>query len=88
MSFKRHREIYPPMRAQLCRAPAHRRDEFPAGYSSAGCSPAEPASASPAKLSVGGPIRRDNNFSANGIMSLFSLSQSRGPVQIRLSLRA
>ena len=29
-------------------APAHRLDEFPAGYSLAGCSPAEPASASPA----------------------------------------
>ena len=27
---------------------AHRPDEFAAGYSSAGCSPAEPASASPA----------------------------------------
>src|SRR5437762_12578825 len=30
------------------RAPAHRLDEFPAGYSLAGCSPAGPASASPA----------------------------------------
>ena len=29
-------------------APTHRLDEFPAGYSSASCSPAEPASASPA----------------------------------------
>jgi hypothetical protein len=29
-------------------APAHRNDESPAGYSSAGCSPAVPASASPA----------------------------------------
>ena len=28
-------------------APAHRLDEFPAGYSLAGCSPALPASASP-----------------------------------------
>ena len=28
-------------------APAHRLDEFPAGYSWAGCAPAEPASASP-----------------------------------------
>ena len=28
--------------------PPHRLDEFPAGYSSAGCAPAEPASASPA----------------------------------------
>ena len=30
------------------RAPLIVRDEFPVGYSSAGCSPAEPASASPA----------------------------------------
>ena len=50
MSFSRHREIYPPMEAQTnpVGAPAHRLDEFPAGYSLAGCSPAEPASASPA----------------------------------------
>src|SRR5260221_4664897 len=33
------------------RPPDH-RSEFPAGYSSAGCSPAEPASASPAIASV------------------------------------
>jgi hypothetical protein len=31
------------------RPPAHRSDESPAGYSSAGCSPAELASASPAE---------------------------------------
>jgi hypothetical protein len=80
MSFLRHREIYPPMGARLGRAPAHRRDEFPAGYSLAGCSPAEPASALPAKLSVRGPIPRDNNFSTNGDMSLIALSQPRGPV--------
>jgi len=50
MSFPRHREIYPPMEAQTntVSAPARRLDEFPAGYSLAGCSPAEPASASPA----------------------------------------
>ena len=35
--------------AGSCPAPsAHRLDEFPAGYSLAGCSPAAPASASPA----------------------------------------
>ena len=50
MSFPRHPEIYPPMEAQTnaVGAPAHRLDEFPAGYSLAGCAPAEPASASPA----------------------------------------
>jgi transposase InsO family protein len=55
MSFFRHREIYrsdvglknegKPAATGL---PAHRLDESPAGYSLAGCSPAEPASASPA----------------------------------------
>jgi len=51
MSFPRYPEIYPPMEAQTnaASAPAHRLDEFPAGYSLAGCSPAEPASASPAE---------------------------------------
>src|SRR5438128_710739 len=50
MSFKRHKEIYPNERGadQNAGAPAHRSDEFPAGYSLTGCSPALPASASPA----------------------------------------
>jgi hypothetical protein len=49
MSFLRHPEIFPPMEAQTnaVGAPTHRLDEFPAGYSLAGCAPAEPASASP-----------------------------------------
>ena len=33
-------------------APAHLSDEFPAGYSLTGCSPAAPVSASPAELSI------------------------------------
>jgi hypothetical protein len=50
MSFKRHSEIYPNDRGadETADAPAHRLDEFPAGYSLTGCSPAAPASASPA----------------------------------------
>jgi hypothetical protein len=57
MSFLRHGQIYRPMGSSLraggeaifCYAPAtHRLDESAAGYSLAGCSPAEPASASPA----------------------------------------
>jgi len=56
MSFPRHLEIYRPMwsfcgrnlGATTAAAPTHRLDEFPAGYSSAGCAPAEPTSASPA----------------------------------------
>jgi hypothetical protein len=57
MSFFRHAEIYRPMwdsswrslGATTAAAPTHRLDEFPAGYSSAGWSPPEPASASPAE---------------------------------------
>jgi hypothetical protein len=50
MSFLRHREIYPSDggASRKADAPAHRLDEFPAGYSLAGWSPPEPASASPA----------------------------------------
>jgi len=52
MSFFRHEEIYRSDGQDLKKresaetdSPAHRFDESPAGYSSAGCSPAEPASA-------------------------------------------
>ena len=55
MSFPRPEEIYRPMgmakrlgRPTCGHPSAHRYDEFPAGYSLAGCAPAEPASASPA----------------------------------------
>jgi transposase InsO family protein len=55
MSFFRHGEIYPSDERNnrngerpSGRPPAHRPDESPAGYSSASCSPAELASASPA----------------------------------------
>lgn len=62
MSFFRHAEIYRPMwdsfwrslGATTAAAPTHRLDEFPAGYSSAGWSPPEPASASPADDHSGG----------------------------------
>lgn len=84
MSFFRHSESYPPRIADPAlrrRARSHRLDEFPAGYSLAGCSPAAPASASPAASSVDGPRLRDNDFAANGDLSRFGLSQSRGPSQ-------
>jgi transposase InsO family protein len=55
MSFFRHTEIYRSDGRRWKRRkptavgfPSHRLDESPAGYSLAGCSPAEPASASPA----------------------------------------
>src|SRR5262249_6101585 len=49
MSFLRHQEIFPSDGGANLTAntPAHRLDEFPAGYSLAGCSPAWPASTSP-----------------------------------------
>ena len=56
MSFFRHGEIFRSDEKRLrsgepteADSPAHRLDESPTGYSSAGCSPAEPASASPAE---------------------------------------
>jgi transposase InsO family protein len=56
MSFFRHGEIYQSDGGRnssgerpKSRPPAHRPDESPAGYSSASCSPAELASASPAE---------------------------------------
>ena len=61
MSFFRHGEIYRPMDSRNVpgrpwhdRPRPHRYDEFPAGYSSAGCAPAEPASASPAEAHLAG----------------------------------
>ena len=51
MSFKGIGKSIHPMGAPNRRPtpPPHRLDEFPAGYSSAGCSPAGPASALPAE---------------------------------------
>jgi putative transposase len=61
MSFFRHEEIY---RSDIgsnvegesaeTDSPDHRLDESPAGYSLAGCSPAEPASASPTEDRIRG----------------------------------
>jgi hypothetical protein len=57
------------------------RDEFPAGYSLAGCSPAEPASASPTAPSMRWGISAGNRLPANGNLSLVSVSQRRGSLQ-------
>src|SRR5260370_42008388 len=61
MSFFRHEEISSPMdnrnvpgRPCYVRPRPHRYNEFPAGSSSAGCAPAEPASASPAEAHLAG----------------------------------
>ena len=84
MSLFRHQEIYRSdvgRRDERIAAPYHRCDEFPAGYSLAGCSPAEPASASPANPSLGGPVSCDNCSAANGDVSLISLSHFGAPPQ-------
>ena len=85
MSLFRHGEIYHPdegkERGGWTAAPSHRGDEFPTGYSLAGCAPAEPASASPVVDRINGPRQRDNQFAANGELSLLFLSQCEGPPQ-------
>lgn len=57
------------------------RDEFPVGYSLAGCSPAEPASASPTGSSMRWRLSAGNRKAANGNLSLISVSQRRGSLQ-------
>ena len=54
------------------------RDEFPVGYSLAGCSPAEPASASPTVPSMHWADSAGNRIPANGNLPLVSVSQRRG----------
>lgn len=56
-----------------------------AGYSLAGCSPAEPASASPTTRSMRYVVLAGNGLSANGNLSLIYVSQGKGAVQTRLS---
>jgi hypothetical protein len=60
------------------RVPLIVRDEFPVGYSLAGCSPAEPASASPTAPSMRWGLSAGKCLSANGNLSLISVSQARG----------
>ena len=84
MSFLRHKEIYPAMgsRSDPATAPRlHRWDEFPAGYSSTSCSPAELASASPASGSIDACISVGNGLPANSYLSLVSLYHLKGAVQ-------
>jgi hypothetical protein len=84
MSFLRHREIYPSDGGSTLAGPAHahRLDEFPTGYSLAGCSPAEPTSASPASLILLRLHPFVYEVSANGNPSLISLSHPRGAAQL------
>jgi len=75
MSFLRHLEIYPSDggASRKADAPAHRLDEFLAGYSLAGWSPPEPASASPAgpQYAVQSSCRsRDSQRTANSVLTV------------------
>ena len=86
MSFLRHEEIYrsdvPGYRWErqlVVAAPALIGcDEFPVGYSLAGCPPAEPASASPTADDSQQSTLPYNDFSANGNYPLNFVSQSKG----------
>src|SRR5579864_4713029 len=90
MSFSRHEEIY---RSDVQLDKTWERqlrsslpaligcDEFPAGYSLAGCPPAEPASASPTANDSQPPTLPYNDFSANGNYPLNFVSQPKGASQ-------
>jgi hypothetical protein len=90
MSFARHEEIYR-IRCRTRRSEERQRlsplpaligcDEFPVGYSSAGCSPAEPASASPTGNDSQQPMLPYNDFAANDNNPLNSVSQPKGALQ-------
>ncbi len=90
MSFLRHEEIYRSdvrLNQSWERQPVSSLpvligyDEFPAGYSLAGCPPAEPASASPTGNDSQQPWLPYNDFSANSNNPLNFLSQSTGALQ-------
>jgi hypothetical protein len=81
MSFPRHWEIFPSEggASLAANAPAHRLDEFPAGYSWAGCSPAWARLRFTSRASVCSnvvlPVER---FSSNGQLCLNCLCHPRG----------
>ena len=90
MSLSRHKEIY---RSDVGLGKAGERqlsplpaligfDEFPVGYSLAGCPPAKPATASPTGNDSQLPY---NDFSANGNNPLNSVSQPKGALHTNLS---
>jgi len=94
MSFWRHEEIYrsdvglgEARNGNGCRRSPHSSgcDEFPVGYSSAGCSPAVPASASPPGNDSQQPMLPYNDFAASGNNPLNSVSQPKGALHKRRS---
>jgi hypothetical protein len=60
-------------------------DEFPVGYSLAGCPPAEPASASPTADDSQQSTLPYNDFSANGNYPLNFVSHCKGALQAKVS---
>jgi len=91
MSFLRHEEIYRSdgrLSQSWERQPVSSLpvligyDEFPAGYSLAGCPPAEPASASPTGNDSQQPMLPYNDSSANGNNPLNFVSQPEGALHL------
>jgi len=90
MSFLRHEEIY---RSDVRFGQSWERqpvsslpvligcDEFPVGYSLAGCPPAEPASASPTETILNNPPCRTMIFQRTATTPLNFVSQSKGALQ-------
>ena len=87
MSFFRQVKIY---RSDLLRweldtkynsRPDHRFDESSTGYSSPGCAPAEPASASPVTHSFSLYDATVHQTATNANLFLFPLSQPKGALQ-------
>jgi hypothetical protein len=66
---------------ELMTTPRTHRNEFPAGYSSASCTPALLASASSASFILQPKPPFGNPKSANGYLSLISLPQAKGALQ-------
>src|ERR1700677_176473 len=87
MSFPRHTKIYQSDEPEGGRTNGstslgdHRSDESSVGYSFVGCSPAEPASASPTATSLSQHPAAVNCSAAKRKLSPFSLSQQKGPPQ-------
>src|SRR5579859_7821370 len=95
MSFLRHREIFPSDQpnavpsnggaSPAANAPAHRLDEFPAGYSSGGLLSSRArlrfTNRAPVCCNVVLPVEK---FSSNGQLCLNCLCQPRGQAQIVL----
>src|ERR1700730_18302936 len=68
-------------------APITHRNEFPTGYSLAGCSPAEPTSAFPADLILQPEIPFVMEFPANGnCRSTVCLKEGRSPLRAATKL--